>query len=651
MRNLVSAARACASAAVLFLASGAMTGAAADDLDDFRDDVRGERKNRLFELNILHINDHHSHLEPDGGDLVIGQDPEGGDVEVEVELGGFPQVVSKIDELRDRLDNEIVLHAGDAITGTIFYSIFRGEADAKLMNRVCFDAFALGNHEFDDSDQGLADFIGFLNGANTRPVWFKKPGRPKYGDCRTPVLAANVKPALGTPLRPNRRDSLIQPFTIMKVGRELVGVIGINIAGKTKESSSPLETTRFLDETRTAQRNIDLLRLFGINKIVLLTHIQYANDLELAANLRGVDVIVGGDSHSLLGESFADYGFNPAGPYPTQARDKYGNKVCVVQAWQYANVVGELKVTFDRRGRVLSCEGTPHMIIAGLDPDGEATPEQLAQAEALIAEAPELSLVEADAAAQAELDVFAAEVEVLKETVVATASEDLCFERVPGQGRSAICACTETWDNGGDITQLVTKAFLERSFTAEFSIQNSGGIRTDIGQGDITINDAFTLLPFANTLVEIDMTGAQIATVLEEALSQFLDAGGSTGAMPYASGLRWDLDLAAPAGSRLSNLEGRPKGTEIWEPLDPAQTYRVVANSFIAGGRDGYDTFGTIPDGQKTDTFIDYAQAFIDYVQQDLGGLVDRLPIEEYSTQSVNRIDRFNCGMTLASTP
>lgn len=648
MRNLVSAARVCASAAILLSAAGAMTAAAAFDRDD---DRRGDGRKRTFELNIIHINDHHSHLEPDGGSLAFRRDADDEDVEIDVDLGGFPQVVSKIDELRDRLDDEIVLHAGDAITGTIFYSIFRGEADAKLMNRVCFDAFALGNHEFDDSDQGLADFIGVLNGANTRPVWFKRPGRPKRGDCRTPVLAANVKPAIGTPLRPNRRESLIQPFTIMKVGRELVGVIGINIAGKTKESSSPLETTRFLDETETAQRNIDLLRRFGINKIVLLTHIQYANDLELAANLSGVDVIVGGDSHSLLGEAFADYGLNPVGPYPTQARDKRGNKVCIVQAWQYANVVGELNVTFDRRGRVVSCAGTPHMIIAELDPDGEATPERLALAEALIDDAPELSLVEADPAAQAELDVFAAEVEVLKETVVAAASEDLCFERVPGQGRSALCACTETWDNGGDITQLVTKAFLERSFTAEFSIQNSGGIRTDIAQGDITINDAFTLLPFANTLVEIDMTGAQIATVLEEALTQFLDDGGSTGAMPYASGLRWDLDLAAPSGSRLSNLEARPKGTGIWEPLDPARTYRVVANSFIAGGRDGYDTFGTIPDSQKTDTFIDYAQAFIDYVQQDLEGIVDRLPIEEYSTQSVNRIDRFNCGIALASTP
>ena len=647
MRNWVSAARSFACAALLALGAPALSGApaAAGEEDE---DAYGDFR-RTFELNIIHINDHHSHLEPDDGDLVIGQDAGGEDVEVEVELGGFPQVVRKIDDLRASLENEIVLHAGDAITGTIFYSIFGGAADAKMMNNVCFDAFALGNHEFDDSDQGLADFIGELNGSLRRPTWFKRAGPPRFGDCRTPVLAANVKPAIGTPLRPDRRTSLIQPFTIMLVGRERVGVIGIDIAGKTRESSSPLETTRFLDETETAQRNINFLRYLGVNKIVLLTHIQYANDLEMAANLTGVDVIVGGDSHSLLGESFADYGFNPVGPYPTVARDKRGKRVCVVQAWQYANVVGQLNVTFDRRGDVLSCDGTPHMIIAELDPDGAATPEQRAQADALIAAAPELSLVEADPQAQAELDVFAEEVEVLKQTVVATASEDLCFERVPGQGRSAICACTETWDNGGDITQLVTKAFLERSFTAELSIQNSGGVRTDIGAGDITINDAFTLLPFANTLVEIDMTGEQIATVLEEALSQFLDAGGSTGAMPYASGLRWDLDLAAAAGARLSNLEVLPKGTDAWLPLDLSRTYRVVANSFIAAGRDGYDTFGTIPDSQKTDTFIDYAQAFIDYLEQDLGGSVSRVPIEEYSTQSVQRIDRFNCGMTLAS--
>ncbi|MBT8240542.1 MAG: metallophosphoesterase, partial [Acidimicrobiia bacterium] len=125
----------------------------------------------VLALNILHINDHHSHLEVDG----IGLDLVGG--ETDVDFGGFARVVTKFKELEDQLetegDNVVKIHAGDAITGTLFYSLFKGEPDAALMNEICFDAFALGNHEFDDGDTGLADFLDFLSADP---------------DCQTPVL-------------------------------------------------------------------------------------------------------------------------------------------------------------------------------------------------------------------------------------------------------------------------------------------------------------------------------------------------------------------------------------------------------------------------------------------------------------------------------
>ena len=143
-----------------------------------------------------------------------------------------------------------------------------------------------------------------------------------------------------------------------------VGVIGIDIVNKTVNSSSPDPTTQFLDESASAQAEIDRLRAKGVNKIVLLTHIQYANDVALAAKLSGVDVIVGGDSHSLLGAGFEGFGLNPAGDYPTVARNADGENVCVVQAWEYANVVGELRVSFDDDGNVTSCSGTPHLLLA-----------------------------------------------------------------------------------------------------------------------------------------------------------------------------------------------------------------------------------------------------------------------------------------------
>ena len=574
-----------------------------------------------FDLTILHVNDTHSHLETDSGDLEL---PGG---ETRVQFGGFPSVVAKIDELAASASGEVVkVHAGDAITGTLFFSLFEGEADAALLNETCFDVFALGNHEFDNSDQGLADFLGHLNGSD---------------DCTTSTLAANVIPAPGTPLAPEG-DKIFDDNVIIEYdGGERVGYVGIDIAGKTQNSSSPLDTTEFLDEVETAQEQVDLLTEAGINKIVLVTHQGLANDLDLASQVSGVDVIVGGDSHTLLGD-FADLGLNTSGEYPQRATDADGNPVCVVQAWQFSWVVGELNVSFDEDGVVSSCEGIPHLILADSfqrEPSEDADREELTgeardAVVAFVEATPELSIVTPDADAEAVLDGFSGQVDVLQEQVIGEATEDLCLERIPGQGRSQLCDVADTAVNGGDIQQLVTDAFLARAFEADIAIQNSGGVRIDIPEGEVTIADVFELLPFANTVVNLEMTGAEIATVLEEAIAFSIDPDGSSGAYPYGAGIRWDVDLTAADGERLSNIEVLVDGAFV--PLDPAATFTVATNSFTAGGGDGYATFEAVSDdGRSEDTLLEYAQVFIDYIEQDVAGVLEVPAIENYSTQSI----------------
>ncbi len=572
-----------------------------------------------FDLTILHVNDTHSHLETDSGDLEL---PGG---ETRVQFGGFPSVVAKIDELAAQASGEVVkVHAGDAITGTLFFSLFEGEADAALMNEACFDVFALGNHEFDNSDQGLADFLGYLNGSDS---------------CSTATLGANIVPAAGTPLAPEG-DKIFEDNVIIDYeGGQRVGYVGINIAGKTQNSSSPLDTTQFLDEIETAQAQVDLLTAAGIDKIVLVTHIQLANDLDLASQVSGVDVIVGGDSHTLLGD-FGDLGLNTQGEYPQRTTDADGNPVCVVQAWQFSWVVGELNVSFDENGIVSSCEGTPHLLLADSfqrEPSEDADREELTgeardEVVAFVEATPELSIVTPDADAEAVLAQFSGQVEVLQQQVIGEATEDLCLERIPGQGRSQICDVADTAVNGGDIQQLVTDAFLARSFEADIAIQNSGGIRIDIPEGDITIADVFELLPFANTIVNLEMTGEEVAAVLEEAVAFSVDPDGSTGAYPYGAGIRWDVDLNAADGERLSNIEVLVDGAFV--ALDPAATFTVATNSFTAGGGDGYFTFEAVAeDGRLEDTLLEYAQIFIDYLEQDVDGVLSKP--ENYSTQSI----------------
>lgn len=590
------------------------------------------RFDRPLTVNILHMNDHHSHLKADdfgydvtGLNLYSTRTDGSAIEEVAVTYGGFPMLVNSFKLLERSLRNPIKIHSGDAITGTLYYSLFNGEADAAMMNQICFDAFALGNHEFDDGDTGLATFLDFLNA----------------GNCETPVLAANVVPGETSAIR----EGYIQPYSIMDVQGQKVGMIGIDIADKTKNSSQPDDTTEFLDELETAQRYIDELSAKGVNKIILVTHYQYANDIELAKQLRGVDVIVGGDSHSLLGgETLSNLGFNVVGDYPTRTTNADGNPVCIVQAWEYAHLLGRLQVKFDRRGNVKSCRGNPVMPFKGefTYEDSDGSSKVLSgfdkwKVGLSLAKEKELMLSWEDESTTALLAGFDEQVSVLEQTVIGTVADDLCLERFPGQARSTLCDAAATYANGSDISNIVAKAFMSVTPTADFAIQNAGGVRVDVAPGNYTIADAFTLLPFSNTLVTLEMTGQQIKAVLEDALSNTLDDGGSTGSYPYASGLRFNVDASQSFGNRISNLEINPRVVGSWAAIDMNETYTVVTNDFIASGRDGYDTFGVIfNQGLFENTFTEYAQGFIDYVQAltEAELPVTKLPLEEYSTQS-----------------
>lgn len=571
-------------------------------------------------LTIIHINDHHSHLDESTLKLKLAGE------KTYTKVGGFPRVAAAIKNLRTEHKDAVTIHAGDAITGDLYYALFKGEADAALMNEVCFDYFALGNHEFDDGDAGLKRFLDYL----------------AQGDCNTQVLAANVIPKVGvSPLAAKSTTDYFKAYSVKEIAGEKVGFIGIDIANKTKNSSSPDKTTQFLDEAKTAQKYIDELKTQGVNRVVLITHYQYENDKKLAAKLDGVDVIIGGDSHSLLG-SFSKYGLDPAGSYPTQVKDKSGNLVCIAQAWEYSHVVGSLSVTFDKDGVVTRCEGTPYLLVgdsfkrkkkvAGKSKKVELQGDEREAVLNAIKADKQLQIVAEDAPTKAKLDEFSGQVDELKKAKIGTAKDELCLVRIPG-GKNRGGSCDS--QTGSDIANLVAQAFLEMAVSSDVSIQNAGGVRIHVPKGDITIGTAYTLLPFANTIFELDMSGAEIKATLEDAIDFAIAEGGSTGAYPYAAGLRWKVAMGEVKGQRVYALEVKAKGSKSWSKIHDKKLYKVATNSYIAGGKDGYITMGKIAQERRLDTYLDYAQSFVNYVNKK--GSISKPKAEDYSTQAFTK--------------
>jgi 5'-nucleotidase len=576
-------------------------------------------------LNIAHINDHHSQL-----DAFAATELTLDGVATQVELGGFARQTALFKSVAGT-QNLLKIHAGDATTGTLYYTFYKGKVDAQMMNTVCFDAFTPGNHEFDDGDATLKGFLDEL----------------ATGTCKTPVISSNVVPATGTALAPTGGTPYLKPWVIKDMDGVKVGLIGITIAGKTVNSSRPLATTVFNNEVASAQKAIDELKAQGVRHIVAVTHQGYDADKALAAQLTDVDVVIGGDSHSLLGDFKAVGITTSSGAYPTVVTNKNGEPVCIGHAWEYSKAFGLMNVQFNEAGAVKSCGGQATLVIgdqfkrkdaAGAWQTVSDTVRSTLMAN-LAANQPAVKVVTPDATAAATLKTHSDQVAAEKAKPIGTATQSLCLVRTPGESTNrstgtAGCETANTLAQGSDAAQAVAEAFLYAAKRADFALQNAGGVRVPVAAGGLTMNTAFTLLPFTNVLVEMELSGQEVVAALEDAVANHLDLAQSNGSHPYAAGLRWDLDMGKAKGQRFTNVQVRHKSTGAWSAIDPAKTHVLVTNDFIASGKDGYTALGTAYNaGRYVNTYLLYTQTFVDYVLAK--GTVARPARADYAHQRV----------------
>jgi 5'-nucleotidase/UDP-sugar diphosphatase len=465
-----------------------------------------------FALTVLHTNDTHaSHLPNADGD------------------GGVAREATVVNQIREEVENVILVDGGDRFTGTLFHTVFEGQDQVQVMNLLGYQAMTLGNHEFDNGVETLA---AFLTGIEFPAV--------------STNIDASEEPAL---------SNLIQRTSILDVNGEQVGIIGLTTA-ETPILSSPGDLLQFNDDYVTVVNEAAAeLTEQGVNKIVLLTHTGYNVDEQVIPQLIGVDVYVGGHSHTL----FSNQNAPAAGEYPLAFTGADGSPVYYVQAGSNNVYLGRLDVEFDAAGVVLSAAGDTIFLSKYITPDPEAQ-----------------ALVE-------ELDT---QVAALREEPIGATTDILLV------GDRTVCRVEEC-----NLGNLIADGMREAT-GAQIALMNAGGIRAGIEPGDITLGEVLTVQPFGNLLSTFDITGADLITALENGVSTLVVEDGVIsradlqGRFPQVSGIRYSFDPNLEVGSRITSVEVLGEDGEYTE-LDPAATYSMTTLNFVRTGGDGYEIFNT----------------------------------------------------------
>ncbi|HWQ11509.1 MAG TPA: 5'-nucleotidase C-terminal domain-containing protein, partial [Roseiflexaceae bacterium] len=462
----------------------------------------------VYKVRIIHTNDHHARIEP-----VMGGTPPA------PVHGGVSRRKTLIDAIRAEGGNQLLIDAGDVFQGTLYFNQYRGLADLEFYNALGYQAVAVGNHEYDIGQQALADFI---RGA------------------KFPVLSANTQVDGSSPL-----NGLIQPWTVLWAGDQPIGVFGLTTE-ETMVLSNPGPGVAFTNYIDAARRAVEALRAQGVTKIIALTHIGITFDRELARQVDGISVIIGGHSHTPMGPMLSQP--DPARPYPEVIASPSGKPVVMATDWEWGRWLGDLTVGFDANGDITS-------VVA-------ARPTEMAAA------------IEPNRGFEDRIAVLSQPIAQLRQTPVGQAAVDL-------NGARADVRSKET--NLGNLIADSTLA-KTRAAGAQLAIVNGGGIRTSIPAGTVTLGQVLEVLPFGNTLVVMDLTGAQVKEALENGVSQVEQTAGR---FPQVGGMRYSWDPTQPPGSRVTAIQVSD-GQGGYTALDPNATYRIVVNNFIAGGGDGY---------------------------------------------------------------
>ncbi len=374
----------------------------------------------LKTVSVIYTNDIHGAITPSKDDTNPGG-----------LKGGVAYVGSAIKELKDKAKgNYVLMDGGDWGQGSYESKLTKGKTMIDVMNNLGYDAGEIGNHEFDWGRAALKDMID---------------------EAAFPVLGGNV-------LEEGKLIEGIKPYTMKEVNGLKIGIIGL-ISPETPGSVDPKNITglKFASAKETVEKYIPELKEQGADMIFVLSHEGDVADEKLASSVTGIDLIVGGHSHTLMEDA------------------KQVNNTLIVQAGTQGEKVGSINLAIDpQTKKIVSFKNT---LIPVTDKNFKPDPEIEKIIAPVVNEAKEkMSEV------------------VGKSEVNLTHDRKKVFETVMGN--------------------VVTDSMRE-STGAEVAMQNSGGIRDQIMAGEITMGDLYRVMPFDKFIVSMDLTGKQIKDLME----------------------------------------------------------------------------------------------------------------------------------------
>lgn len=555
------------------------------------------KEEHSFVLNIAHMNDTHSQFDPVNATIsnpALNVDGNKQGDTLYTRFGGYPRLLTMTKAMQADAQRQnqalLTLHGGDAWQGSGYFKLNEGMANADLLSQFGLDAMALGNHEFDLTNQKLARFIKAVN----FPVLAANVDTSQDPDLKA---ATNLKPYVLFAFDGNQKTPVAN-LENLPAGKQIVAVVGL-VLEDMPDIAPNTGKLHFAKEVATAQATIDNLKAHGVNKVVLLTHIGNQRDLDLAAKVNGIDVIVGGHSHSLLGD-FSNLGMGKsATQYAQMVTNPDGvGETCVVQAGAYAEAMGEVKVTFNGQGAVTECEGN-NTLLASNDFYSDAAhqhplgDDQHNKVTSFIDQQHNIERVDEDARLRGVIDSnYKPALEKAFGKVIASVPADLANPRRPGDDKSD--------EHGSDVAPLVAESQYWWSNSApvqavigkpvDIAITAVGGVRASIAAGEWREGDAaLTLLPFKNQMSVLSLKGSDLRALISETVTATLPSGSHAGKFPYASHLRYTFqETEAGKAGKLTQLEWLNHNGQ-WQALEDDVRYRVAMNAYCANGNDGWD--------------------------------------------------------------